>query len=146
MSSKDVLRQAVSFFRVEGELVEKDADGGISVRRGGSIYGISKEDILEIHESDDKDDKKVQIIVRADAELMRTSIIRSEWFGGAVGFRPIFSDCEVCVDCSDCTECIAECSICIPPPSSQPGSTSLSAFIRRVGTQGNRFLNRTRRG
>ncbi len=106
MSAGDNARRALSSFRLEGELVHKE--NGIGVRRGGSVFEVSKDDILAIRELPGN---RVVVSVRANAQLTRTTILASKWWGSKIGFGPIFDDCSDCTECSDCADC-TECSVC----------------------------------
>jgi hypothetical protein len=167
MSSKDAARNAISSFRIDGELVER-ADGGISVRRGGSVFEVLRDDILEVQELEGK---KVRVTVKSDAKLTRTTLHRAEYLGSAIGWRPIFDDCTECSDCfecsvcadctecsvcADCTECsvcadcVNECSVCIDPTEcSTLGGGNIfsrggaqSQWIRRMSGGVNRMFRR----
>jgi hypothetical protein len=167
MSSKNA-RNAISSFRIEGELVERIEGGGISVRRGGSVFEVLKEDILEIEELEGK---KIRVVVKAEAKLLRTSIVRSGYQGAAIGWGPIFDDCTECSDCfecsvcadctecsvcADCTECsvcadcVNECSVCVGPTECSTlgggnifsGGGAQSQWIRRTGGGGRRGRRR----
>lgn len=106
MSARD-LRSAISTFRIEGELVER-ADGAISVRRGGSVYEVLRDDVVDVQELEGK---AVRVTVKSSAQLARTSLVAAQWQGAAIGWRPIFDDCAECCDCTDCSDC-TECSVC----------------------------------
>jgi hypothetical protein len=106
MSQRENARRALSSFRLEGELVHKE--NGIGVRRGGSIFEVSQADILSVQELPGN---RVIVSVKADAQLARTTLLTSKWWGSAVGYRPIFDDCSDCTECSDCSDC-TECSVC----------------------------------
>jgi len=138
MSSKDAARRAISSFRIEGELVERGEGGGITVRRGGSVFEVAKADIVDIQELEGK---KVNVSVKSDAQLVRTTMVQSRYFGGAVGWKPVFDDCTECCDCtecsvcSDCTEC-SVCTDCFSQFGGFPGFREInpqSSWIRRMG-------------
>ena len=138
MSAQELARKAISTFRLEGEVVHREG-GGIGIRRGGSVYEVSKENVLDVQELEGK---QVRVIVPATAELVRTTLVRSGWYGGALGWRPQFDDCTECCDCTDCSVCsdCTECSVCTDC-SDFPGLGSFmpSSWIRRFG------LNRSMR-
>jgi hypothetical protein len=151
MSAKDLTRNAMSSFRIEGELVERGEGGGISIHRGGSVYEVSKEDILDVQEFEGK---KVHVSVKSDAELVRTTLVRSRYFGGAVGWRPVFDDCTECCDCTECSVCsdCTECSVCADCTECSGGGGGIfranpqSSWIRRMGGGVNRMFRGSGRG
>jgi hypothetical protein len=134
MSTQEVARRALSTFRIEGELVSRES-GGIAVRRGGSIYEVAKEHVLDVQ---DIEGKQVRVTVPSNAELVRTTVVRSSWFGGALGWRPVFEDCTECCDCTECSVCTdcTECSVCTDCSDFQSlVGVVPSAWIRRFGSR-----------
>lgn len=107
MTSGDRARKALATFRLEGELAHRE-DGYVGVRRGGSLFEVAEGDVAELHELDGN---RVQVLVNANAQLTRTSLLNASWQGAATGLRPIFDDCSDCTECSVCSDC-TECSVC----------------------------------
>lgn len=130
------IRKALSIFRIQGNLVNKDNDR-IQIRRGGSLFEVSTKDVLSVK---DIEQGEVEVLVNSQAELVRTTLVRAGWAGGATGWRPVFSDCTDCCDCngptqcSRCTDC-TECSYCsdIGGFSGNPqiGSSWIRRFVRQ---------------
>jgi hypothetical protein len=110
-AGKDAFRKALSktaSIRLEGELVHREQGGRIAVRRGRSIFEAQASDVIEVQELNDN---QVRVLVKADGELIRSTLINSKYVGGRIGWKPSFDDCSDCTECSVCTDC-TECSVC----------------------------------
>lgn len=107
---RKALSKAGSSIRIEGEVVHRDG-GMIAIRRGGSIFEVEAKDVIEQHELEHS---TVAVLIKADAQLIRSTVVASRWFGGAIGWRPVFDDCTECCDCTECSVCAdcTECSVC----------------------------------
>lgn len=110
-SVRKALSKGGSSIRIEGEVVNREG-GTITVRRGGSIFEVEAKDVVEQHEMEHG---TTAVLVKADAQVVRSSLVVSRWFGGAIGWRPVFDDCTECCDCTECSVCsdCTECSVCI---------------------------------
>jgi|SRR5579863_7577912 hypothetical protein len=131
---RKALSEALASVRLEGELVHKEG-GKVAVRRGASVFEALSKDIIETRELDGN---KVAVLLKPDAELIRSSVIRSVWSGSAIGFRPVFDDCTECCDCTECSVCTdcTECSVCTGDFGAfrTPSIGLTSSWIRRVAS------------
>lgn len=139
MSISDAARKAISSFVIEGEIVNKEGKS-VTIRRGGSVYEVPAADVLETRELEGG---RSRVLVKSNAELVRTTLVRTDWFGGARGWRPVFDDCTECCDCTECSVCsdCTECSVCTEC-SDFPGFHGggyRSAWIRRLAGMGGFF-------
>ena len=139
-SVRQALSKAGASIRIEGEVVRRDG-GTIAIRRGGSIFEVESKDVIAQHELEHG---TTAVMVKADTQLIRSTLVINRWFGGEVGWRPVFDDCTECCDCTecsvcaDCTECsvctdCAECSVCVGEFGSEANSPQVvsSSWVRR---------------
>lgn len=142
---RKALAKATASIRIEGDVVHREK-GGIAIRRGGSVFEAEAKDIIEVRQLEGG---TTAVLVKADAQLIRSTVVVSEWFGGAAGWRPVFDDCADCCDCTecsvcaDCTECsvctdCTECSVCIGDFGGLRGDPArlLSAWIKLLAGSG----------
>jgi hypothetical protein len=110
MNSRQALSRGAATIRVEGEIVHRDG-GMVAVRRGGSVFEVESGDVVAERQLENG---AVELRVKADAQLIRSTVVATRWLGGAVGWLPVFDDCTECCDCTECSVCTdcTECSVC----------------------------------
>jgi hypothetical protein len=139
---RTALSKAGSSIRIEGEVIHRE-NGTIALRRGGSVFEIEAKDVIEEQQMEGS---VLAVIVKADAQLIRSSVLTTAWFGNSIGFRPVFDDCTECCECtseclgecSDCSVCISDCVDCSfctlndTPTGVNTGSSLRSSWIRAL--------------
>jgi hypothetical protein len=114
-SVRGALAGATQTIQLHGELVHRNADS-VAVRRGRAVFEVEADQVVEVRE---KEGGQVEVIFRANAPLLRTTLVRGRTSARSGASRVIrdpfecgIDDCSV-LECNECSDCVGDCSVCV---------------------------------